>query len=119
MWRRKISASSSWRYLSILEEWLTSSESAWDRFWSAELASALSMSGQPAKSHAKARSRDDMTEPERVWGAYIEAWNTHEIDSVIAAVGDQFVYDDSPMTMAAPLKGRQSFAEYLKRVFEV
>jgi steroid delta-isomerase-like uncharacterized protein len=60
-----------------------------------------------------------MTEPERMWNAYIEAWNTHNIDDVLAAVSEQFVYDERPMTMAAPLKGRRSFAKYLRGVFEV
>ncbi len=42
-----------------------------------------------------------MTEAERVWGAYIDAWNSHDIDAIVAAVDEQFIYDERPMTMTA------------------
>lgn len=41
-----------------------------------------------------------MTEVERVWTTYINAWNKHDIDSVLATVAEQFVYDERPMTMS-------------------
>ena len=60
-----------------------------------------------------------MTEAERVWNAYIDAWNTHRIDAILAVVDDQFIYDDRPMTMAAPLTGKAAFRKYLAGVFKV
>ena len=60
-----------------------------------------------------------MTEAERVWSAYIDAWNSHDIDSIVAAVAEQFIYDERPMTMTAPVRGRQAFREYLKTVFNM
>ena len=59
-----------------------------------------------------------MTDAERVWSAYIDAWNSHDIDSIVAAVAEQFIYDERPMTMTAPVRGRQAFREYLKTVFK-
>ena len=35
-----------------------------------------------------------MTEAERLWSAYIDAWNSHDIDAIVAAVDEQFVYDE-------------------------
>jgi steroid delta-isomerase-like uncharacterized protein len=60
-----------------------------------------------------------MTEAERVWNAYIDAWNTHRIDAILAVVDDQFIYDERPMTMAAPLTGKAAFRKYLAGVFKV
>ena len=60
-----------------------------------------------------------MTEPERVWSAYIDAWNSHDIDSVVGRVAEGFIYDERPMTMTAPVRGRQAFREYLKTVFNM
>ena len=59
-----------------------------------------------------------MTEPERVWKTYIDAWNSHHIDSILAVVADEFIYDERPMTMKAPLKGKQAFRRYLEGVFK-
>ena len=55
-----------------------------------------------------------MTEAERLWSAYIDAWNSHNIDAIVAAVAEQFVYDERPMTMSdsGPRPAR------LPRVFE-
>jgi steroid delta-isomerase-like uncharacterized protein len=58
-----------------------------------------------------------MTEAERVWSVYIDAWNSHDIDAIVAAVAEQFIYDERPMTMTSPVRGRQAFREYLKTVF--
>src|SRR5215204_2756203 len=58
-----------------------------------------------------------MTEAEHVWRAYIDAWNTHHIDSILAAVAEQFIYDERPMTMKTPLRGKQAFRRYLEGVF--
>ena len=58
-----------------------------------------------------------MTEAERVWSAYIDAWNNHDVDAIVAAVAEQFIYDERPMTMTTPIRGRQAFREYLKTVF--
>ena len=60
-----------------------------------------------------------MTEAERLWSAYIDAWNRHNIDAIVAAVAEQFVYDERPMTMSAPVRGRHAFREYLKTVFKM
>jgi steroid delta-isomerase-like uncharacterized protein len=59
-----------------------------------------------------------MTEAERIWSAYIDAWNSHDVDAIVAAVAEQFIYDERPMTMTAPVRGRQAFREYLKTVFK-
>jgi steroid delta-isomerase-like uncharacterized protein len=60
-----------------------------------------------------------MTQAELVWSAYIDAWNTHDIASIIAAVDEQFIYDERPMTMTTPLRGRQAFRRYLESVFKM
>jgi steroid delta-isomerase-like uncharacterized protein len=60
-----------------------------------------------------------MTEAERVWRAYIDAWNTHRIDAILAAVDEQFIYDERPMTMVAPLVGKVAFRKYLAGVFKM
>ena len=60
-----------------------------------------------------------MTEAERVWSAYIDAWNSHDVDCIVAAVAEQFIYDERPMTMTAPVRGRQAFREYLMTVFKM
>ena len=60
-----------------------------------------------------------MTEAERLWSAYIDAWNSHDIDAIVAAVDEQFVYDERPMTMRGPVRGRHAFREYLKTVFKM
>jgi steroid delta-isomerase-like uncharacterized protein len=60
-----------------------------------------------------------MTEAERLWTAYINAWNSHDIDGIVASVAEQFIYDERPMTMATPIRGRQAFREYLKTVFKM
>lgn len=60
-----------------------------------------------------------MPEAERVWSVYIDAWNSHDIDAIVAAVAEQFIYDERPMTMTTPIRGRQAFREYLKMVFRM
>jgi steroid delta-isomerase-like uncharacterized protein len=61
---------------------------------------------------------ETVTEAERVWGAYIDAWNTHNIDTIVDVVAEQFVYDERPMTMSGPIHGRLAFSRYLKSVFK-
>jgi steroid delta-isomerase-like uncharacterized protein len=58
-----------------------------------------------------------MTEAERVWKGYIDAWNTHHVDSILSVVAEQFIYDERPMTMRVPLQGREAFRKYLEGVF--
>lgn len=60
-----------------------------------------------------------MTEAERLWSAYIDAWNSHDIDAIAGAVAEQFVYDERPMTMTMAIRGRPAFREYLKTVFRM
>ena len=60
-----------------------------------------------------------MTQAERVWSAYIDAWNTHDIESIVATVDEEFIYDERPMTMTTPVRGRQAFRRYLKGVFKI
>jgi len=60
-----------------------------------------------------------VTEAERVWGAYIDAWNTHDLDAIVAVVAEQFLYDERPMTMSSPIQGKPAFREYLKSVFKM
>jgi steroid delta-isomerase-like uncharacterized protein len=60
-----------------------------------------------------------MTDAERVWTTYINAWNRHDIDSILATVAEQFVYDERPMTMSDVIRGRPAFREYLRRMFGV
>ena len=65
------------------------------------------------------RRREAMTEVERVWTTYINAWNKHDIESILATVAEQFVYDERPMTMSDVIRGRQAFREYLGGIFNV
>ena len=60
-----------------------------------------------------------MTETERVWSTYIDAWNSHHIDAIVAAVAEQFIYDERPMTMTTAIRGRQAFRQYLKAVLRM
>ena len=60
-----------------------------------------------------------MTEAERVWGAYIDAWNRHDIDDIVAAFAEELVYDERPMTMTEPIRSQQAFRDYLKNVFKM
>jgi len=60
-----------------------------------------------------------MTEAEHIWTAYIDAWNTHGIDAILAAVDEHFIYDERPMTMAAPLVGKAALRKYLTGVFKM
>jgi steroid delta-isomerase-like uncharacterized protein len=60
-----------------------------------------------------------MTEAERLWSAYIDAWNSHDIEAIVFAVAEQFIYDERPMTMTTPICGRQAFREYLKTVLKM
>jgi hypothetical protein len=60
-----------------------------------------------------------MTEAVCLWSVYIDAWNSHDIDAIVASVAEQFIYDERPMTMTTPLRGRQAFREYLKTVFKM
>lgn len=69
--------------------------------------------------HSRRPDGAAVTQAERVWSAYIDAWNTHHIDSIIAAVDEQFIYDERPMTMATPLRGREAFRKYLEGVFKI
>jgi steroid delta-isomerase-like uncharacterized protein len=62
---------------------------------------------------------ETVTEAERVWGAYIDAWNNYDIDAIVDVVAEQFVYDERPMTMSAPIHGRPAFRQYLKSVFKM
>jgi steroid delta-isomerase-like uncharacterized protein len=57
-------------------------------------------------------------ETKAVWLRYIEAWNQHDIEQIIACVSDDFIYDECPMTMHKPLKGKAEFRKYLLRVFQ-
>lgn len=58
-----------------------------------------------------------MDEAKQVWEAYIQAWNRHDINEILAIVSDDFIYDERPMTMREPLVGKTAFADYLARVF--
>jgi steroid delta-isomerase-like uncharacterized protein len=58
-----------------------------------------------------------MSNPEHVWRRYIDAWNSHDIEAIVASVTDDFIYDERPATMDRPLHGRTAFREYLKRIF--
>jgi steroid delta-isomerase-like uncharacterized protein len=60
-----------------------------------------------------------MTEAERVWTTYISAWNRRDIDSILATVAEEFVYDERPMTMSHVIRGRPAFREYLHRIFDI
>lgn len=57
-----------------------------------------------------------MDDAKRVWDLYIQAWNRHDIEGILAAVSDDFIYDECPMTMRQPLVGKTDFANYLTRV---
>src|SRR5262245_31937020 len=52
-----------------------------------------------------------------VWRRYIDAWNAHDVDAILAAVTDDFIYDERPATMDRPLQGRPAFRGYLRRIF--
>jgi ketosteroid isomerase-like protein len=50
-----------------------------------------------------------MNTPQQVWRAYIEAWNRHDIEAILDSVTDDFIYDERPVTMDRPLRGRPAF----------
>ncbi len=60
-----------------------------------------------------------MKPPQEVWREYIDAWNRHDIDGILEMVAAEFIYDERPMTMARPLRGRAAFGSYLERSFAV
>jgi predicted ester cyclase len=45
--------------------------------------------------------------------------NVEESYSIVAGVAEQFIYDERPMTMSSPVRGRHAFREYLKAVFQM
>jgi steroid delta-isomerase-like uncharacterized protein len=60
---------------------------------------------------------DNSADSKSVWLRYIEAWNEHNVDNILAFVADDFVYDEVPMTMHKPIRGKEEFKRYLSRVF--
>ena len=63
------------------------------------------------------RLESNMSSPQQVWRTYIDAWNRHDIDAILDAVTDDFIYDERPATMERPLQGRPAFRAYLERTF--
>src|SRR5262245_5238118 len=61
--------------------------------------------------------RRDMSSPQHVWRAYIDAWNRHDVEAILDDVTDDFIYDERPVTMDRPLQGRPAFRAYLERTF--
>lgn len=57
-------------------------------------------------------------ETRETWLRYIEAWNEHDIEKIVNYVSDDFIYDECPMTMSEPLKGKAEMRRYLTRVFK-
>ena len=51
------------------------------------------------------------------WESYIEGWNKHNVETILATVVDDFIYDECPMSMSKPLKGKEAFEDYLNRIF--
>jgi steroid delta-isomerase-like uncharacterized protein len=56
-------------------------------------------------------------ETTETWLRYIEAWNEHDIEKIVNYVSDDFIYDECPMTMSEPLKGKAEMRRYLAHVF--
>jgi taurine dehydrogenase small subunit len=54
---------------------------------------------------------------QQVWLSYIDAWNRHDVEAILAHVTDDFIYDERPATMDRPLRGRLAFRAYLERTF--
>ena len=48
---------------------------------------------------------------------YLLAWFARDINSILAMVTDDCVFDDSPMTMTQPTHGSQALASYLTTLF--
>ncbi len=59
-----------------------------------------------------------MCSPQEVWRGYIDAWNRHDVDAIVDRVTEDFIYDERPATMDAPLRGKPAFRAYLERSFE-
>lgn len=55
--------------------------------------------------------------PSAAWNAYIDSWNRHDVEAILAHVTDDFIYDERPMTMTQPLVGKQAFRQYLEPLF--
>ncbi len=62
-------------------------------------------------------TRQHMSSPQRMWRNYIDAWNRHDVDAILASVTDDFIYDERPAMMDRPLQGRPAFRVYLERTF--
>ena len=58
-------------------------------------------------------------EAKQAWLHYIESWNDHDVQRILHNVSDDFVYDECPMTMHKPLKGKVEMRKYLMRVFTI
>jgi steroid delta-isomerase-like uncharacterized protein len=54
-----------------------------------------------------------------VWQHYIDAWNSHDVDKILACTSETFVYDEVPMTMHKPIEGQMQFRKYLIRVLSL
>ena len=52
-----------------------------------------------------------------IWLRYIDAWNRHNVNEILDCVDVDFTYDECPMTMEQPLRGRNTFEIYLTNVF--
>jgi len=54
---------------------------------------------------------------QEVWRRYIDAWNRHEVEAILQLVTEDFIYDERPVTMDRPLRGRPALRAYLERTF--
>ena len=54
-----------------------------------------------------------------VWRAYIEALNRHDVEAVLEVVSEDVIYDERPMTMRAPVVGKERMAAYWRRAFAI
>jgi steroid delta-isomerase-like uncharacterized protein len=59
----------------------------------------------------------NFSESKQAWLRYIESWNDHDVERILDNVSDDFIYDECPMTMHKPVRGKIEMRKYLTKVF--
>jgi steroid delta-isomerase-like uncharacterized protein len=61
--------------------------------------------------------RPDLQVTKNVVETYLHRLETRDVDFLLKLLPEEFVLDESPMTMAEPLRGKKRFQEYLSSFF--